>query len=89
MRFSSLEHLSVIGFNTARYGQLSYLARKKEYPHSQAIAEACAFLGADGLLVPTARHPESNNLIVFFEQATQIVKDVVRNHGVVDLRQYG
>ena len=84
MRFPSLEHLSFIGFNTVHYGQLSYLARQKEYPRSQAIAEACAFLGADGLLVPSARHPEANNLIIFCEQETQIVKEIVRNHGIVD-----
>ena len=58
---------------------------KKEYPRSQEVAEACAFLGADGLLVPSARVPASNNLIVFCEQEMRIVKEVVRSHGVVDL----
>ena len=57
----------------------------KEYTRSQEVAEACAFLGADGLLVPSARVPASNNLIVFCEQETRIVKEVVRSHGVVDL----
>lgn len=84
MRFVSLEALSLIGLEAAFYGQLSYLGRKKEYPRSQEIAEACVFLGADGLLVPSARHPASNNLIVFCEQETRIVKDIVRNHGVVN-----
>lgn len=84
MRFSSLEALSTIGFDAAFYGHLSYLERKREYPRSQEIAEACAFLGADGLLVPSARDPASNNLIVFCEQETQIVKEIVRNHGVVN-----
>ncbi len=84
MRFPDLEALSSIGFDTAHYGQLSYLEREKEYPRSQEV-EACSFLGADGLLVPSARVPPSNNLIVFCEQETRIVKEVVRSHGVVDL----
>ena len=83
MRFPNLEALSFIGFDAALYGQLSYLARKKEYPRSQEVAEACAFLGADGLLVPCARDPASNNLIVFCEQETQIIKEIVRNHGII------
>ena len=84
MRFPDLEALSSIGFDTAQYGQLSYLERDREYPRSQEVAEACAFLGADGLLVPSARVPASNNLIVFCEQETRIVKGVARNHGIVD-----
>lgn len=84
VRFPNLEALSAIGFDAAPYGHLSYLERRREYPRSQEIAETCAFLGADGLLVPSARHPGSNNLIIFCEQETQMVKDIVRNHGVVD-----
>ncbi len=85
IRLPDLEALSSIGFDTAHYGQLSYLERAKEYPRSQEVAEACAFLGADGILVPSARIPASNNLIVFCEQETRIVKGVVRSHGVVEL----
>ena len=84
MSFPSLGALSSIGFDTVHYGQLSYLGRKTEYPRSQQIGEACAFLGADGLLVPSARHPASNNLIIFCEQGTQITKDVVGAHGVIE-----
>ena len=51
----------------------------RSYPRSQEGAEACAFLGADGILLPSARVPASNNLIVFCEQETRIVKEVVRN----------
>ncbi len=82
MRFPDLEALS--SMDTAHYGQSSYLEREKEYPRSQEVAEACAFLGDDGLMVPSARVPASNNLIVFCEQETRGVKDIVRNHGVVD-----
>ncbi len=85
VHFPALEALSLTGLDIAVYGQLSYLERQREYPRSQEIAEACAFLGADGLLVPSAREMQSRNLIVFCEQETRIVKDIVRNHGVIDL----
>ena len=83
-RFSDLEALAAVGMEPAQYGRLSYPERQREYPRSQEIAEACAFLGADGLLDPSARDPASNTLIVFCEQETEIAKEVVRNHGVVD-----
>ena len=83
MRFPDLEALSAVGLETGRYGHLSYRELQRQYPRSQEIAEACAFLGADGLLVPSAREPASNNLIVFCEQDTEIGKEVVRNHGVI------
>ena len=76
-----LELLASIGFDVGSFGQLSYLEREREYPRSQEIAEACAFLGADGLLVPSAREPSSNNLIIFCEQETPVDMTVVANHG--------
>ena len=84
MRFPDTEALAAVGLDTGRYGQLSYLERQAEYPRSQEIAEACAFLGADGLLVPSAREPSSNNLIVFCEQDTVVEKEIIRNYGVID-----
>ena len=84
MRFPDVEALASVGLDTASYGRLSYAEREREYPRSQDIAEACAFLGADGLLVPSARMPSANNLIVFCEQETVIEMGVVRAHGVVD-----
>ncbi len=77
--------LAAVGLDMGRYGQLSYLEREREYPRSQEIAEACLFLGADGLLVPSARDQNANNLIVFCEQDTRIEKKVIRNHGVMDI----
>ena len=84
MRFAGLEALAAVGLRVAGYGQLSYLEREREYPRSQEIAEACAFLGADGLRVPSARHTTQGNLIVFCEQPTVVAKRVVRSHGSVD-----
>lgn len=87
MEFDGLEPLRALGLDVARYGQLAYLERKQEYPRSQEIAEACSFLGADGIRVPGARDPGASNLVVFCEQDTKIEKEVVRSHGVVDLRK--
>ena len=86
MVFGSLDNLAALGLDVARYGQLSYLERFQEYPRSQEIAEACLFLGADGILVPSARDRRSKNLVVFCDQDTRIEKEVVRNHGLIKFR---
>ena len=83
VRFPDIAVLASTGIDFAAYGRLSYAQRQSEYPRSQEIAEACAFLGADGLLAPSARDPASNNLIVFCEQDTAIAMEIVRNHGVI------
>ena len=81
VRFPDLDSLASIGFDVGSFGQLSYVEREREYPRSQEIAEACAFLGAGGLLVPSARDKSSRNLIVFCEQDRPIEMEVVANHG--------
>ena len=83
VRFPDLEILASTGLDPAHYGRMSYLQRQTEYPGSQQIAEACAFLGADGLLAPSARHTPSKNLIVFCEQDTRMSKEIVRTHGII------
>ena len=65
--FSALDELNAVAMNTSRYGAASYVERAGEYRRPQEIAEACFFLGADGIVVPNARH-DSLNLIVFCEQ---------------------
>ena len=85
VRFDDIAALARVGLDPAAYGRLSYAERRSEYPRSQEIAEACAFLGADGLLAPSARDQASNNLIVFCEQETRIGMEVVRNHGIVEI----
>lgn len=84
MRFPSLDALAEIGLPVGGYGRLSYLERQREYPGSQEVAEACAFLGADGLRVPSARDVNQSNLIVFCELATEMDKAIVQSHGTVD-----
>ena len=83
MEFADVGALAAVGMAVDRYGELSYAAREREYPRSQEIGEVCAFLGADGLRVPSARDRTQSNLIVFCEQSTDIEKSIVRNHGQV------
>ena len=84
IRFASIEALVDVGLRAEGYGLLSYVEREREYPRSQEVAEACAFLGADGMRVPSARDVTQSNLIVFCEQPTGIEKRTVRSHGLVD-----
>ncbi len=84
IRFASLESLATVGLRVEGYGRLSYVERGREYPRSQEVAEACAFLGADGMRVPSARDVTQCNLVVFCEQPPGIEKTIVRRHGLVD-----
>ena len=84
IRFASMEALAEVGLRGEGYGRLSYVEREREYPRSQEVAEACAFLGADGMRAPSARDVTQSNLIVFCEQPTGIEKRIVRSHGLVD-----
>ena len=87
VRLPNLDSLTSIGFDVAPFGQLSYLQREREYPRSQETAEACAFLGADGLLVPSARETSSSNLTVFCAQETPVDMEVVANHGYLKFQR--
>lgn len=52
VRFPDLDSLSSTGFDVGSLGKSSHVEREQKYPRSLEIAEACAFLDADGLLVP-------------------------------------
>lgn len=84
MRFPDLAALADVGLAVGQFGELSYVEREREYPRSQEVAEACAFLGADGMRVPCARDPSQSNLVVFCEQSTRMSRAVVRSHGLVN-----
>lgn len=81
--FQTVDALKEVGMRVEGYGGASYWDRKSEYPRSQEIAEACFFLGADGIHVPSARHP-SPKIIVFCEQDTRPSVQVIRDHGRMD-----
>jgi len=78
--------LQTLGLDIGGFGRASYLHREKEYPSSQQIAEACSFLGADGILVPSAR-TDSDNLIAFCEQEPHPSIMIKKSHGVIDWSQ--
>lgn len=86
--FRSMEELTALGIRAAQFGQLGYLERKLEYRTSQAISEACAFLGADGLRVPNARHIDSSNLIIFCEQPTIVDMSIKKRSGLIDFSSH-
>jgi hypothetical protein len=79
----SVDALARLGVRTETFGQLSYQERRQEYPRSQDIGEAAAFHGRDGLLVPSARSPDPN-LVVICEAAGPAAVEVVADHGLVD-----
>jgi RES domain-containing protein len=81
--FPTLDALRAIGMDVGGYGQASWFEKEREYPRSQEIAEACAFLGAQGILVPSARDLSSNNLVIFCEQPGYLEMTIVKNHGVI------
>lgn len=81
--FGDLAALQTIGMDTSGYGLASYAGRGDEYPSSQEIAEACFFLGADGIFVPNARHA-SQSLIIFCEQETDKNIETIHSHGLID-----
>ena len=78
--FETLDDLKSVGMHAQAVGGASYSDRESEYPRPQEIAEACFFLGADGIFVLSARHP-SRNLVVFCEQDTDPAMEIVRSHG--------
>ena len=87
IRFPDMKALATVGLDSASIGRLTYVKRYGEYARSQQVAEASAFLGADGILAPCARHKGSMNLIVFCEQHTDIRTSIVRSHGTIDLHR--
>ena len=56
--------LTALGLNMARYGRLSYFQRGLEYPAPQQIAEVAFFYGYEAIIVPNARWPTSNVVVL-------------------------
>jgi RES domain-containing protein len=79
----TLDHLSKLGLDASKFGQLSYDDREHEYPRTQDIAETAHFLGYDGVLVPSARW-NSANIIVFCDRLPAGALHVVHDHGLID-----
>ena len=61
---SGAERLAALGVDMQSYGQLSYLQRQSEYPTTQQIGEIAHFYEYEALIVPNARWPTSNVVIL-------------------------
>ena len=80
---SDFQYLATLGLDPSHFGQLSYLYRTKEYGRSQDVAEGCAFLGADGILVPSARVDTERNLVVFCRDRSEQLIRVHSDEGIL------
>ena len=56
--------LAALGVNMQSFGQLSYLQREAEYPTTQQIGEIAYFFEYEAIVVPNARWPTSNVVIL-------------------------
>jgi RES domain-containing protein len=56
--------LASLGVNMAAYGKLSYIQRVEEYPALQQIGEVAFFHEYQAVIVPSARWPASNVVIM-------------------------
>jgi RES domain-containing protein len=56
--------LASLGVNMATYGRLSYVQRVEEYPALQQIGEVAFFYEYQAVIVPSARWPASNVVIM-------------------------
>lgn len=61
---SEAGRLAGLGVDMQRYGQLSYLQRGGEYPTTQQIGEVAFFYEYEAIIVPNARWPASNVVIM-------------------------
>ena len=61
---SSNGKLASLGVNMAAYGRLSYIQRVEEYPALQQIGEVAFFHEYQAVIVPSARWPGTNVVIM-------------------------
>jgi RES domain-containing protein len=83
LRFENLEALQPYGVEAATYGTSDYAKLQAEYSITQQLGEAAHFLGAQAIIVPSARWP-SQNLVVMATEHLKLVKD----HGPQDLKTW-
>lgn len=68
--------LAALGVDMRLYGQLSYVQRGGEYPTTQQIGEVAFFYEYEAIVVPNARWPTSNVIILTeHASASQLVAD--------------
>jgi RES domain-containing protein len=76
--------LSSLGVNMATYGRLSYVQRVEEYPALQQIGEVAFFYEYEAVIVPSARWP-TTNVVIMTEYVALAQLEIVADE-LVDLR---
>lgn len=75
--------LAALGVDMQLYGQLSYVQRGGEYPTTQQIGEVAFFYEYEAVVVPNARWPTSN-VVILTEHAS--ISALTANDGeLIDL----
>lgn len=83
LEFENLEALQPFGVDAANYGASDYARLQAEYSITQQIGEAAHFLGLEAIVVPSARWP-GQNIVVMATNRLSHVKD----HGPQDLKTW-
>ena len=73
--------LALLGVNVATYGRLSYVQRVEEYPSLQQIGEAAFFYEYQAVIVPSARWP-GTNVVIMTEHVAVTQLDIVGDEAV-------
>jgi RES domain-containing protein len=73
--------LAALGVNMATYGRLSYVRRIEEYPSLQQIGEVAFFCEYQAIIVPSARWPGAN-VVIMTEHVAPEQLDVVDDEAV-------
>lgn len=83
---SSSGKLASLGVNVAAYGRLSYIQRVEEYPALQQIGEVAFFYEYQAVIVPSARWP-GTNVVIMTERVALTQLEIVADEPV-DLRMW-
>jgi RES domain-containing protein len=86
--FDDLDTLAPFGVEASRYGTSEYLKLQAEYSLTQQIGEAAHFLGCDGLIVPSARWPDQNVVVLPANLGLASLRHV-KDYGPQDLKAWG
>lgn len=86
LNFAGDGKLASLGVNMATYGRLNYLQRVEEYPTLQQIGEVAFFYEYQAVIVPSARWPAAN-VVIMTEYATLTQLEIVADEPV-DFRSW-
>lgn len=78
--------LAALGVGMRLYGQLSYVQRGGEYPTTQQIGEVAFFYEYEAIIVPNARWPTSN--VVILTEHTSLTRITADDGELIDLARW-